>query len=195
MDARIEKLSQMLDKHYRHYPVTYKDEETGEEEVVDFKEIINGDISDEERRLIEMIAADAPNLSDEELFEFSEIIRSFKYRAFDEVPIEMVRRGKESWASSIEKPAILQELCAKGNKYATYELYFKYMHGDEENGIFINKRKAKEYYDLAGDISYKDEWDDSDDPGEEYPRTFEYILTGNAEALDGVEALINDLCQ
>ena len=49
----------------------------------------------------------------------------------------------EEQASSIDDPAILQELCDKGNKYAAYELYRKCMYGDEENGIFINKREAK----------------------------------------------------
>ena len=103
----------------------------------------------------------------------------------------------EEQASSIDDPAILQELCDKGNKYAAYELYRKCMYGDEENGIFINKREAKKYFDLAGDLpqQYEEEWDDVDDPGEEYPEEFCYTLTGNAETLDGVETLINDLCQ
>ena len=103
----------------------------------------------------------------------------------------------EEQASSIDDPAILQELCDKGNKYAAYELYHKCRWGDEENGIFINKREAKHYFDLAGDVpqQYEEEWDDVDDPGEECPEKFCYTLTGNAQTLDGVEKLINDLCQ
>jgi hypothetical protein len=70
------------------------------------------------------------------------------------------------------------------------------MWGDEENGIFINKREAKHYFNLAGDVpqQYEEEWDDVDDPGEEYPEEFCYTLTGNAETLGAVETLINDLC-
>ena len=103
----------------------------------------------------------------------------------------------EEQASSIDDPAILQELCDKGNKYAAYELYRKCMYGDEENGIFINKREAKKYFDLAGDVpqQYEEEWNEVEDPGEEFPEEFCYTLTGNAQTLDGVEKLINDLCQ
>ena len=103
----------------------------------------------------------------------------------------------EELVSFINAPTTLQELCDKGNKYAAYELYHKCMWGDEENGIFINKREAKKYFDLAGDVpqQYEEEWDDVDDPGEEYPEEICYTLTGNAETLDAVETLINDLCQ
>ena len=195
MDAKLEKLSQMLDRHYRRYTETFIDEETGKEEVIEHEEIINGDLSDEERQLIEMIAADVPNLSNEDLFGFQKLLINFKYRVFDEIYLEMVRRGEEEEASRIESPAILQELCDKGNKYAAYELYEKYWWGDEEHGIFINRKRAREYYDLAGEIPLKEDWDDSDDPGEPNPSTYEYVLTGNAATLDGVETLIRDLCK
>jgi hypothetical protein len=197
MDPKLEKLSQMLDRHYRRYTETFIDEETGKEEVIEHEEIINGDLSDEERQLIEMIAADVPNLSNEDLFGFQKLLINFKYRAFDEIYLEMVRRGEEEEASRIESPAILQELCDKGKKYAAYELYHKCMWGDEKNGIFINKREARHYFDLAGDVpqQYEEEWDDVDDPGEECPEEFCYILTGDAKTLDAVEKLINDLCQ
>ena len=69
------------------------------------------------------------------------------------------------------------------------------MWGDEKNGIFINRKRAREYYDLAGEIPLKEDWDDSDDPGEPNPSTYEYVLTGNAATLDGVETLIRDLCK
>ena len=111
--------------------------------------------------------------------------------------MELIRRGDEEAAVFIDDPATLQELCDKGNKYAAYELYHKCRWGDEENGIFINKREAKHYFDLAGDVpqQYEEEWDDVDDPGEECPEEFCYTLTGNAQTLDAVEKLINDLCQ
>ena len=79
-------------------------------------------------------------------------------------------------------------------KDAYGELSVLYSYGDEEHGIFINRKKAKEYYDLAGDAVFE-EWDDSDDPGEEYPSDYEYTLTGDADTLNGIRTTINDLCQ
>ena len=59
-----------------------------------------------------------------------------------------------------------------------------------------NERR-KHYFDLAGDVpqQYEEEWNEVEDPGEEFPEEFCYTLTGNAQTLDGVEKLINDLCQ
>lgn len=122
MNARIEKLSQMLDKHYRRYTETFTDKETGKSEIVNREDISDWVLSKEERQLIEAIAGDVRNLSDEDLFEFQKQIANFKYRAFDEIYIEMVRRGEDIWASKIESPATLQELSDKGNKYAGDEL-------------------------------------------------------------------------
>lgn len=110
MNASIEKLSQMLDKHYRRYTETFTDKETGKSEIVNREDISDWVLSKEERQLIEAIAADVRNLSDEDLFEFQKQIANFKYRAFDEIYIEMVRRGEDIWASKIETPATLQEL-------------------------------------------------------------------------------------
>ena len=195
MDTRLEKLNQMLHRHIRTWEETFTDEETGEEVIAERSEVLDWELSDEERELIETIAADVKSLSDEDLLEFKNAISCFRYRPFDEIFIEFVRRGQDEWASNIDNPATLQELCEKGNKYAAYELYYKHRWGDEANGIFINRKQAREYYDLAGDIPFKTEWDDSDDPGEEDPSSYEYVLTGNAHTLDGVQKLINDLCQ
>ena len=89
----------------------------------------------------------------------------------------------------------MHELCDKGNKWAAYAIYEKYRWGDEEHGIFIDKERAKEYYDMAGDIPYKAEWDPIDDAGEEYPSTYRYLLTGDAATLDSIEVLIRNLAQ
>ena len=60
---------------------------------------------------------------------------------FDATPLQMVliQNGEENEALYIEDPAILQELCDKGNKWAAYKLCQKFLWGDEERGIFINK--------------------------------------------------------
>jgi hypothetical protein len=195
MDARLEKLNQMLGKHYRRFTEYFTDEETGEEVPVEREEILDTNLSDEERQLIEDIAADVASLSDEDLQEFNSAIGWFKYRQFDEIFKEMVRRGDERGALGIDDVTTLQELSDKGNKYAAYALYEKYRWGDEEHGIFISYMMARRYYDLAGDIPYKDEWDGSDDPGEENPSTYKYFLTGKAGTINGVRILIDKLCQ
>ena len=196
MDARLEKLSQMLDRHFRRFTENFVDEDTGEEVPVEREEILDTDISDEEKQLIEDIAADVKNLSDEDLREFDSTLSSwFRYRTFDEIGLELVRRGDEKGAFVIDNVTTLQKLSDKGNRYAAYALYEKYRWGNEEQSVFINLNKAKEYYDLAGEIPYKEGWDDSDDPGEPNPSTYEYVLTGNTTSLDAVETLIRDLCK
>ena len=195
MDARLEKLSQMLDRHFRRWTEYFTDEETGEEVSAEREEVLDTNVSDEERRLIKEIAADVRNLNDEDFMAFDSTLSWFRYRPFDEIGLELVRRGDEAGALGIHNVATLQELNDKGNRFAAYALYEKYRRGDEEQGIFIDAKKAKEYYDLAGDVPSKDEWDGSDDPGEEDPVAYEYVLTGNAATLDAVQKLINELCQ
>jgi len=195
MDARIEKLSQMLDRHCHLWTEVFKDEDTGEEVSLERRDILDTDLSDEERQLIKDIAAEISNLTDDELFRFMEVIMPFDRKTIDLIYIERVRRGDEECAWSIEDVPALFDLCDKGNRWAAYALYQKYSWGDEEQGIFINMQKAKKYYDMAGDFPYKDEWDDVEEPGEPYPSTYEYVLTGDAATLDGVETLIRDLCK
>ena len=197
MDVRIESLIQSLERNYHRWNEPFEDEDTGEEVMVERAEIISKDITEEERELMEDVAANAAQISTRGLHAFIDSLSYFWPRHFDEVYVELVRRGDEEAAISIEDPAILQELCDKGNKYAAYELYRKYKYGDEEKGIFINRKQARKYFDLAGDVpqEHEVEWDDSDDPGEEDPSTYEYVLTGNATTLNGVEKLINELCQ
>ena len=197
MDTRIESLVKSLERNHHRYKETFIDEDTGKEVEIERDELIAVDTTEEERELMESIIADVANLSDEDLETFRANTIWFWPRHYDEFYLELTRRGYEDQAIFIENPATLQELCDKGNKYAAYELYNKCLYGDEENGIFINKREAKHYFDLAGDVpqQYEEVWDDVDDPGEECPEEFCYTLTGNAQTLDAVETLINDLCQ
>ncbi len=115
---------------------------------------------------------------------------------FDVTPLllERIRRGDDEAALYINDPQILMSLCENGNKYAAYDLYFKYRWGDEEHGFFVNKDKARVFYDKAGDtIPEVDEWDDEDDAGEEYPETFYYEISG--KWVPTVNSLIDNLCQ
>ena len=80
MDTRLERLDQMLHRHYRTWEETFTDEETGTEEVVERCEMLDCELSYEERQLIEEIAADVKNLSDDDLLEFHKTIVNFPYR-------------------------------------------------------------------------------------------------------------------
>ena len=195
MNTNIERLSQMLKRHFHFWTEAFKDEETGEDLSIERRDILDPDLSDEERQLIKAIAADIPNLTDDELHQFREEIMPFDCKTIDLIYIERVRRGEESLAESIKDVPTLRELCDKGNRWAAYALFQKYYLGDEKQGIFINRQKAKEYYDMAGNIPFKNEWNDSDDPGEPNPGTCEYVLKGHATSLDAVETLIRDLCK
>lgn len=195
MDTRLEKLSLMLEHHYRSWVELFKNEETGQEEPIERHELIEMEITDEERQLIEEIADDVVNLSDEDLVRFQIETAFYDTKIADKIYIERVRRGDEEYAESIHDVPTLLALCEKGNRWAAYALYQKYRWGDEEQGIFINHTEAKQYYDLSGDILYKDEWEDTEDPGEENPSTYEYVLMGTAGSLDGVQALIQQLCE
>ena len=195
MDTRLEKLSQMLEHHYRSWVELFKDEETGQEESIERHELIEMEITDEERRLIEDIADDVASLSDEDLARFQIETSFYDTKVADKIYIERVKRGDEEYAESIHDVPTLVTLSDKGNRWAAYALYQKYRWGDEAQGIFINLAQAKQYYDLSGDILCKDEWEDTEDPGEENPSTYEYVLTGNAATLDGVQNLIGRLCE
>ena len=185
---------------YKFWTETFVDEDTNEEVEIPRYEIVEGSTFEknegEEERLIQMVMEQKDCLNIEKLTRFCAVIDDNL-----ELLLRRIEKGDEKAASCIESPTVLQELCDKGNKWAAWELYWKNYYGDEENGIFINRKRAREYYDLALERGYKlDEdgwnaWDDSDDPGEENPSTYEYVITGNATALDGVETLINDLCQ
>lgn len=181
---------------YKYWTETFVDEDTNEEvELLRYEEVEGFTFEKsegEEERLIQMVMEQKDHIIVEELTKLCSEIDDNQ-----ELLLERIEKGDEEAAVFIDDPATLQELCDKGNKYAAYELYHKCRWGDEENGIFINKREAKHYFDLAGDVpqQYEEEWDDVDDPGEECPEEFCYTLTGNAQTLDALEKLINDLCQ
>ena len=185
-----------LHHKYKFWMETFVDEDTNMEvELLRYEDVEGSTFEKnegEEERLIQMVMEQKDHLTIEELTKLCNEIDDN-----EELLLERINKGDEEAAYFINDPAILQELCDKGNKYAAFELYHKCMWGDEENGIFINKREAMHYFDLAGDIpqQYEEEWDDVDDPGEEYPEEFCYTLTGDAQTLDAVETLINDLCQ
>lgn len=158
---------------YNYWNETFVDEDTHEEVTLLRYDLIDGSVFEknegEEERLVQII------LEEKQYYTAEEIMKVYKV-----VPDHLE----------------LLHICVdKGDKNAAYQMYEKFYYGDEIHGIFINRKKAMEYYDLAGDIPYKDEWDGEDQQGEEYLSNFEYILSGNATTLNGVEELINTLCK
>jgi len=164
---------------YKYWTDKFVDEDTNEDVELLRYEVVEGSTFEknesEEERLIQMVMDQTYRISVEELTKLC-------YEIDD-------------------NQGLLQDLCNKGEQWAAWELYHKNRYGDEKHGIFINRKKARDYYDRALKLGYEldedgsDAWNDIDDPGEEYPSTYKYELTGNAETLNGVETLINDLCQ
>ena len=185
-----------MDRKTRYWEETFTDEDTGEEVKILREEVIDGTLFEPDETLKQQLAQKI-NEACHSYYNRDEFLMACRY-PFDATTLRLrlIQQGEEDEALYIEDPAILQELCDKCNKWAAYKLYQKFLWGDEERGIFINKVKAKEYFDLAGDVTkeYEDEWDDVNDPGDENPEKFLYTLTGNAVALNGVETLIKDLC-
>jgi hypothetical protein len=193
MNKLVEQLQQLQEKKWKKWVETFEDEDTHEMVDVEREELLTTETSDEEHELWRQIIPELPKLSDEELRTLQRKILSTD---IDDTPIVEVQaeRGDIDALSQIGDIATLHELCEQGNQDAARELYHKFYYGDEEHGIFINRKKAKEYYDLAGDAVY-DEWDDSDDPGEEDPSTYDYTLTGDARTLNAIRTMIEDLCR
>ena len=193
MNKLVEQLHQLQDKKWKKWVETCEDEDTPEMVDVQREELLTTETSDEEREVWQKIIPELPKLSDEEL---RILQRISVYTDIDDTPIVEVlaERGDVDALSQLGCIDKLQELCEQGDQNAARELYDKYYYGDEEHGIFINRKKAKEYFDLAGELAFA-EWDDSDNPGAEIPSTYIYTLTGNAETLKGISTMINDLCQ
>lgn len=190
----VEQLQQLQEKKWKKWVETFEDEDTHEMVDVEREELLTTETSDEEHELWQQIIPELPTLSDEELRHLQhQVLLSTD---IDDTPIVEVlaEQGDVDALSQVGDIATLQELCEQGDQNAARELYDKYYYGDEQHGIFINRKKAKEYFDMAGELAFA-EWDDSDDPGEEDPSTYEYTLTGNADTLNGIRKMIDDLCR
>lgn len=185
-----------MDQKIHEWEETFTDEDTGEEFKFTRSDIVEGTLFEPDETLKKKFTQAIYDAATHHRVGTDEIRCACRY-PLDKTPLalELIRRGEEDAAEYIDDPAILQELCDKGNKYAARELYHKYAWGDEEHGCFIDKKKAKAYYDMAGDAIVWDQWDDEDDPGEAFPSTYEYLLTGESATLDGIETLIRDLAQ
>ena len=175
--------------HYKYHCWTEKfvDEETNEEVEFNHNEKTNDGSTFEpdeeaEARLRQIVFDGKERLSDEELYRACYFIDQAT-----PLYLERIRRGEEEEVWCIDDPAILQELCDKGNKTAFEVMWFKHAYGDEANGIFIDPKKAKEYHE-------KGHLDREYEPYEmEFPGESVYILRGSAEELEAVKTLVYEL--
>lgn len=176
---------------YRYYDETFVDDDTKEEITIPRCELIDGSTFEkeegEEERLIQKVLDPIiiSHLSVQELTSFCSVIGHKT-----ELVLERIRKGDEEATCWIEDPVILQELCDKGNKCAAEQMAYKYAYGDEENGIYIDHKRATEYMKLAGR-----DYDPKEYKDEGWPHEFDYSLKGKADALDGIRKMIDDLCQ
>ena len=169
-----------MNNRFETYDEDFIDEDTGEEMTVKRFNHIDGVTFDstpeEQQELFDLIDNEDgwESYNDEEKFQAYRMLRNFT----DFNAINLLLIFVEDY----------------NLKEAYGELCDLYRYGDEEHGIFINRKKAKEYYNLAGD-TVDEEWDDSDDPGEENPTTYKYTLTGNTDTLNSIRKMIDDLCR
>ena len=172
---------------YRAWEDEFTNDDTGETVTLNRWELIDGSTFEpdeaEEARLVQMIFDAKDQMSDEEL-------KIASCLPIDALPLllERIRRGDDEAALYIDDPKILQDLCEKGNKTAAEQMGYKYDAGDEENGIFVNPRKAKEYFDMAGE-DYEFQMPSQD------PHEADYYLRGSAQELAQVKALVDQLTQ
>ena len=84
----------------------------------------------------------------------------------------------------------LLEMIQQGDKKAAEVMGDNYDCGYEEQGIYVDPVKAKEYYDMAG-VDYEFEFEDDDD--NDNMDDVIYIVEGPASALEAVKTLIEEL--
>jgi len=181
-------------KKYHIFYEDFIDEDTQEKTVIPRYELLDGTTfeatPEEIEHLEQLLLSHIKDMSIRELT----IVKHYTENS-QPYSLELIYRGDDSEAENIEDPKLLLDLLEKGNKYAARELYHKYSWGDEEHGIFINRKKAREYYDMAGDALWPDEeWEEEEKPGEPCPRSWCYTLKGNPSTISAVVTLVNELC-
>ena len=181
-------------KKYHIFYEDFIDEDTQEKTVIPRYELLDGTTfeatPEEIEHLEQLLLSHIKDMSIRELT----IVKHYTENS-QPYSLELIYRGDDSEAENIEDPKILLDLLEKGNKYAARELYYKYNWGDEKHGIFINRKKAREYYDMAGDALWPDEeWEEEEKPGEPFPRSWCYTLKGNPSTISAVVTLVNELC-
>ena len=191
----VEQFAELQKKRFRFWMDDFENEDTGEIVSMERRELLAEEPADEEKEILKQICNGAKEANTEDLNAFwYESKGSPGFSNDDILPIlqELSDRGDVHATDALNNIDRLWKMVQKGDKDAALYLAHHYAYGDEEHGVFIDKKQAKELYDLA-------EWDDYD-PNEESDDECEvvesdYCLQGDPAELDKVEHDIRVLAE
>lgn len=194
----VEQFGKLQKKKYRFWMEDFVDEETGEKVSIERKERLVADPNDEDKEILKQICEGVKEATTDDLKAFwYDAAAFFSYNDILPVLQELSDRGDVHATDALNNIDRLWELVRKGDKddatlTAAAFLAHRYANGDEEHGIFVDKKKAKELYDIA-------KWD-SYDPNEESDFENEviegdYYLQGDPAELDKVEIDMKELAE
>lgn len=164
-------LAAMYTNKKREWEEIFTDEQTGEQVPITRTEALDDTVfeqnEEEAKALFDKVCKE--NITDANLMSFIECL---EYTPFDTTPLllEHIER--------LEKHSLAGEELYKG---ACEKVADRYRWGREENGIFIDKLKAKEYYDKAG-ITDENLLEDSYE-GFDEPYIFKITIKGGCAEL------------
>ena len=188
----VEQFAELQKKRYRFWMQDFENEDTGEIVSVERRELLVAEPADEEKEILKQICNGAKEANIEDLNAFWHETSGFSDDDLLPVLQELSDRGDVHATDALNDIDRLWEMTHKGDKDAALYLAHHYAYGNEEHGVFIDKKQAKELYDLA-------EWDDYD-PNEESDDECEvvesdYSLQGDPAELDKVEHDIRVLAE
>lgn len=188
----VEQFAELQKKRYRFWMDDFENEDTGEIVSVERSELLVAEPADEEKEILKQICNGVKEANTEDLNAFWYETSDFSNDDLFPVLQELSDRGDVHATDALNNIDRLWEMVQKGDKDAALYLAHHYAYGDEEHGVFIDKKQAKELYDLA-------EWDDYD-PNEESDDEYEvvesdYSLQGDPAELDKVEHDIRVLAE
>ena len=188
----VEQFAELQRKRYRFWMQDFENEDTGEIVSVERRELLVAEPADEEKEILKQICNGAKEANIEDLNAFWHETSGFSNDDLLPVLQELSDRGDVHATDALNNIDRLWKMVQKGDKDAALYLAHHYAYGDEEHGVFIDKKQAKELYDLA-------EWDDYD-PNEGSDVEWEvvesdYSLQGDPAELDKVEHDIRVLAE
>ncbi len=180
----VEQFAELQRKRYRFWMDDFENEDTGEIVSVERSELLVAEPAAEEKEILKQICNGAKEANIEDLNAFWHETSGFSDDDILPVLQELSDRGDVPATDALNDIDRLWEMVQKGDKDAAFYLAYRYASGDEEHGVFVDKKQAKELYDLAG-------WDDYD-PKEGSDVECEvvesdYCLQGDPAELDKVE--------
>lgn len=188
----VEQFAELQRKRFRFWMEDFENEDTGEIVSVERRELLVAEPADEEKEILKQICNGAKEANIEDLNAFWHETSGFSDDDLLPILQELSDRGDVHATDALNDIDRLWEMVQKGDKDAALYLAHHYAYGNEEHGVFIDKKQAKELYDLA-------EWDDYD-PNEESDDECEvvksdYCLQGDPAELDKVEHDIRVLAE